>query len=126
MSRSLYQVYYKAPTRQLHVIPIDVSGSGPIRKTSIRRCRSHAKKSDSQAALSRMQFTFHSTRRIPRDASRLVQAISAWSAATRRAPNWRCRDVRVCAQAATYGHAWHEYSHPPSPPLGSVPTCDND
>ena len=41
-------------------------------------------KSVLRAVLGRMQFTLHATRRAPHGASRLVQAMSAWSVKTRR------------------------------------------
>ena len=44
---------------------------------------SSMRKSASPAVLSRMQLTLHATRRTPHDASRLVQALSAWSMKTR-------------------------------------------
>ena len=47
---------------------------------------------------SRMQLTLHETHPTPHGASRLVQAMSAWSVKTRRAPSRHCRDARV------YGH----------------------
>ena len=52
-------------------------------------------KSASQALLIRMQLTLHATRSTPHDASRLVQAISAWSVKTRYSPFQHCRDARV-------------------------------
>ena len=54
------------------------------------------RKSASQAVLSRMKLTFHATRRTPtHGASRLVQAMPAWSVKTRRAPTRHCGDARV-------------------------------
>ena len=41
-----------------------------------------------------MQLTLHATRRTPHGASRLVQAMSAWSAKTRHAPSRQCSDMR--------------------------------
>ena len=55
------------------------------------------KKCASQAILSRMQLTLHATRRTPDGALRLVQAKSAWSVKTRRAPSRHCSDTRVYA-----------------------------
>ena len=49
----------------------------------------------SQAVLCSMQLTLHAPRRTPQGASRLVQAMSAWSVKTRRAPSQHCRDARV-------------------------------
>ena len=70
-------------------------------------------KSVLRAVLGRVQFTLHATRRTPHGASGLVQAMSAWSVKTRRAPSSQCGDARV------YGHtttAMHEYRvHPPPP-----------
>ena len=61
-----------------------------------------------------MQSTLHATRRTPDGASRLVQAMSAWLAKTRRAPCRHSRDARV------YGHTitgMHKQSTPaPSTP----------
>ena len=48
-----------------------------------------------------MQLTLHATRRTPQGASRLVQAISAWSVRTRHAPSRHCRDARVYGQTTT-------------------------
>ena len=59
-----------------------------------------------------MQLTLHATRRTPHGASRLVQAMPAWSVKPRRAPSRHSRDARV------YGHmttAMHEYRVHPSP-----------
>ena len=113
-------VYGKAPMRQLHSNPTAVSESGLDRKANqfIRRCHPYARKSASQAVLSRMQLTLHATRRTPHGASRLVLAMSAWSVKTRRAPSRRCRGARV------YGHmttATHDMSTPqPLLPAGAV------
>jgi len=67
---------------------------------------------------SRMQLTLHATRRTPHGPSRLVQAMSAWSVKTRRAPSRRCRGARV------YGHmttAMYDMSTPqPLLPAGAV------
>ena len=64
----------------------------------IPRRHPYARKSASQAVLSRMQLTLHATRRTPHGGSRLVLAMSAWSVNTRRAPSRHGRDARV------YGH----------------------
>ena len=56
--------------------------------------------------------TLHAARRTSYGASRLVQAISAWSAKTGRTPSWHRRDTRV------YGHtttAVHDTSTPRPP-----------
>ena len=53
-----------------------------------------------------------------RFASRLVQAVSAWSLKTRRAPSRHCRDTRVYGHTTTAMHDI-EYTPParaPSPP----------
>ena len=57
-----------------------------------------------------MQLTLHATRRTPRGASRLVQAMSAWLVKTRRTPSRHSRDARVYGHTAT---AMHEYRVPP-------------
>ena len=69
-------------------------------------------KSVLRAFFGRMQFTLHATRRAPHDASRLVQAMSAWLVKTRRAPARHSRDARI------YGHtttAMHKLSTPTPP-----------
>ena len=75
-------------------------------------------KTASQAVLSRMQLTFHATRPPPNGASRLVQAMSAWSVKTLHAPSRRCRDARVYGQTTTAMHEIEyispvEYTPPP-------------
>ena len=50
----------------------------------------------SQVFLSKMEPTVHATRQTPHGASRLVQAVPAWSVKTRRAPFRHCRGSRVC------------------------------
>ena len=67
-------------------------------------------KSILRAAVGRMQFTLHATRRTPHGALRLVQAMSAWLVKTQRVPSRHRRDARV------YGHtttAMHTLSTPP-------------
>ena len=56
-----------------------------------------------------MQLTLHATRPKPQGASRLVQAMTAWSVKTRHAPSRHCRDARVYDHTAT---AMHEYTPP--------------
>ena len=66
--------------------------------------------SASPAVLSRMHLTLHAIRRTPHSASRLVQAMSAWSVKARHDPSRYSRDARV------YGHtttAMHKLSTPP-------------
>ena len=97
------------PPLQLHSNPIAVSGSGHTGTQTIRRCHPYARKSASQAALSRMQLTVHATRRTPHGTSRLVLAVPSWSVKTRHASSRRCRGARV------YGHmttAMHDMSTP--------------
>ena len=67
-------------------------------------------KSVLQAVLGRVQSTLHATRRTPRGASRLVQAMSAWLVKTRRAPSRHSRDAKV------YGHATTAIHKPSTPP----------
>ena len=105
----------QAPIRQLHSNRHCCLWKWPHRKAnqSIRRCHPQAKKSASQAVLSRMQLTLHATRRTPHGAPCLVLAMSTWPVKSRRALSRHCRDVRV------YGHtttAVHGVSNPP--PLG--------
>ena len=76
----------------------------------IKRCYPCARKSASKAVFSRIQFTLHATRPTPHGASRLVQAVSAGSVKTRRAPSRHWRHARV------YGHtttAIYDMSTPP-------------
>ena len=73
----------------------------------IRRCLTYARKSGSQAVLSRMRLTLHATRQTPDGASRLVQAMPAWLVKTRRAPSRHCRDATVHVHD-------NEYTPPPS------------
>ncbi|CAN0160720.1 unnamed protein product, partial [Laminaria digitata] len=66
---------------------------------------------------SRMHFTLHATRPIPRGSSRLVQAMSTWSVKTRRAPSRHCRDAGV------YGHttkAMHDTEYTPRRSLFAI------
>ena len=65
-------------------------------------------RSASQAILSGMRLTLHATRQTLHGASRLVQAMPAWSVKARHAPSRHCRDARV------YGHrttAMHEIEY---------------
>ena len=79
-------------------------------------------KSASQAVLGRMQLAPHATRRTRHGASRLVQAMSAWSLKTRHAPSRHCRDARVYGHTTTALHEI-EYISPieytPPPPIPS-------
>ena len=77
-----------------------------------RRCHPYARKSASQAVLSRMQLTLHATRRTPHGASCLVLAMSARSVKTRRAPSRHCRDARVYGHTTTAMHD-NDYTPPP-------------
>ena len=80
---------------------------------SIRRCHPYARKSASQAVLTKMQLTLHATRRTPHGASRLVQAMSAWSVKTLRGPSRQCRDARVYGHTTTTVHDnEHTHTHP--------------
>ena len=101
-------------------VPYSLEGLGRIRSCStipplpsqfVRRCHPYARKSISQAVLSRMQLTLHATRRIPHGASRLVLAMSAWSVETRRAPSRHCRVARVYDHTTTAMHD-DEYTPP--------------
>ena len=85
----------------------------------IRRCHPYARKSASKSSLRRTQLTLHSTRSAPHGASGLVQAISAWSAKTRRALSRHCTEARVYdhTTAAMNGLS----ALPPSPLPTSAP-----
>ena len=79
---------------------------------AIETVKSLPAQSASQVVLSRIQFTIHATRRTPHGASRLVQAMSALSVKTRRAPSRHCRDARVDGHTTTDVHDI-EYNPPP-------------
>ena len=88
--------------------------SNSLALSSMRKESRHkVPKSVSRAALRRMQFTLHATRRTPHGASRLVQALSAWLVKIRRAPSRHSRDARVYGNMTT---AIHKLSTPPPPP----------
>ena len=97
-------VYGKAPHEAVtSIVTLEVVTPKKAKKL-IRRCHPYARKSASQAILSRMQLTYHATRRIPHGASRLVLAMPAWSVKTRRAPSRHFRDVRVYGHTTTAMH----------------------
>ena len=108
-------LYGKAPTWQLHSIPIAVSGTGHTGKQitafdaviHTQQIMHKVPKPSSQTVLGRMQPTIYATRQTPHGASNLLQAMSPWSVKTRRVPSRHCRDARV------YSHACHEYTSPP-------------
>ena len=86
------------PTRQLHCVPVALSGIGHTRKqiNSLDAVIQQVGcKSTPKAVLSRMQLTLRATRPTPHGDSRLVQAVSAWSVITRRAPSQHRTDSRV-------------------------------
>ena len=76
----------------------------------IRRRHPYTIKSALKAVLSRMQLTLHVTRPPPHGALRLVQAMSAWSVKTRRAPSRHCRDSRVYGHTTTAMHDMSIYT----------------
>ena len=101
--------------------PIADPGSGHAGKKneSIRRCYLYARKSASQAVLSRMPLILHATRPTHHNASHLVQAMSACLMKTRRALSRHSRGARVC-----YGHtatAMHDMITPPPSPYFTPP-----
>ena len=61
-------------------------------------------KSVLRAVFGRVHFTLHATHRTPHGASLLVQAMSAWSVKTRRAPSRHSRDARVNGHTTTTMH----------------------
>ena len=97
MSHHRARVYAPLPRRQ----PLEIAVSTPPPKSFeaviyLQKSAQKVRKSASQAVLSRMKLTFHATRRTPtHGASRLVQAMPAWSVKTRRAPTRHCGDARV-------------------------------
>ena len=102
-------------------IPIAVSGSGHAiffseqsKLSSIcKKARTRWPKAASRVVLCRMQVALHAPRLTPRDASRLVRAMSAWSAKTRRAPSRHCWDARIYGLETT---SMQEMSTPLPPP----------
>ena len=74
-------------------------------------------KSASQAVFSRVESTFHATRRTPHGASRLVKAMSA-RMITRRAPSRHRKDARI--RPGT--HAFSPRLPPPVTPLSLPPS----
>ena len=56
-----------------------------------------------------MQLTLHATRATLHGTSCLVQATSAWSVKTQRAPSRECKDARVYGHATTAMHG-NEYT----------------
>ena len=98
------------PPRQLHSTPIAVSGGGHTEKLIDSLKLPSICTSASQAVHSRMQFTLLATHRTLHGASRLVQAMSAWSVKA------GCATSRHCRNAKVYGHtttAMHKYRvHP--------------
>ena len=105
-------VHGEVPTRQVHNISMSLE-MATLEIKSINMTLSFIyKKSVSKAVFSRMQLTLHATRPTPHGASRLVQAMSAWSVKTRRAPSRHRKDAKVYGHVAT---AMHDMSTPPSP-----------
>ena len=70
-------------------------------------------KSASQAVISRVQLILQSAHRAPHGALRLVQAMSAWSVKTRRAPTRHRRDARVSMNMAISPRPCMTISTPP-------------
>ena len=112
VSRSVYMVRYP---RSSYIVSPLLSGSGhPRSQINSLDAVIHLQESPPQRRfLVRMQLTLHATRPTPHGgALRLVQAMSAWSVKTQRAPFRRCMDARV------YGHtttAIHDKNNPPPP-----------
>ena len=123
-------MYANASTRQLHGVPIAVSGRGQTRnhtnkiETVIHMQQSTHKvpKFAAQVVDSRMQLILHATRRRPHGASRLVHAISACSLETRWDPSRHCRDARGYGRATT---AMHELVQRPPPPSCRLTWCSH-
>ena len=101
------RVYGKAPMR-LHSNLISVSGSGHTgKKINAFDAVIHMQESPPHKRFFCVKkVALHATRRTPHVASRLVQAVPAWSVKTQRAPSRHCRDARVYGH--DYGHARHE------------------
>ena len=101
---------HKAPTRQLHTKYTHCCLlKWPHQQTNqfIRRCHPPihvARKPASQTVPSRMQLTLHATRRTSHGASRLLQAMSAWSVKTRGAPSRHLYTGRVHGHTTTAMH----------------------
>ena len=96
----------RRPRGSYIVTPLLTPGSGHTGKqiNFFEHCHPYARKSASQAVLSRMQLSLHATHRKPHGASSLVLAMSAWSVKSRRAPSQHCRDARVYGHATTAMH----------------------
>ena len=65
-------------------------------------------------------LTLHATRPTPHGATRLVQAMSAWPAKTRRAPSRHCRHARVYVHTTT---VMHDMNNPREPPEFAGNAC---
>ena len=104
-----YARYMVRHRRQIHSIPLLPMKAAALENESIHSQLSSRCKSASKAVLSRTRLTRHATRPTPHGASRLVQAMCAWSVKTRRAPSH-------CWDAKGYGHtttAMHDVKYPP-------------
>ena len=66
-----------------------------------------------------MQLTLHATRGTPHGASRLVLAMSAWSAKTRRTPSRHGTDARVYCHT-TAAMQYNEYTPPQKSAIDSA------
>ena len=102
------------PTRQSHGIHIAVSGSGHTTKhlNELDAYHQYARNFVSKAVFMRTQLILTCDwRNTSRFASRLMQASSAWSVKTRRAPSRHCRDARVYRHTTTAMHD-NEYTPP--------------
>ena len=112
-------VYGKAPKRQLHNTPIALSESGHSGNET--NCHPYTGPPHMWFLVGcNSPFMRLAARRTPHGASRLVQAISAWSVQTRRAPSWHCnRDAKVYCHTTA---AMHDIEHnPPTPPRPLFP-----
>ena len=111
VSRSVYMVRHPRGSYTVHpLLSLDVATSeNKYQVNVIPRCHPHARKSALKEILSGMRLALHATRPSPHGASRLVQAMSAWSVKTRRVSPRHCRYARF------YGHttaAMHDMSTP--------------
>ena len=77
----------------------------------MQECTHRVPKSASQAVLRKVLLTLHATRRTPHGASRLVDAMIAWSVKTRPAPSLIRTDAGVYGHMTTGMHD-NEYAPP--------------
>ena len=104
--------------RYFHVLAIDSSVAPPLSLdinyvediTHVQQSTHEVPKSASQTVFSKVLLTLHATHRTPDGASRLLDAMFAWSVKTRRAPSRIRRDASVYSHMTT---GMHDNEYPP-------------